>query len=95
MKKIKMNEVDEQSTLKLNTEYYYSEIKRSYGYDIIDMDYNYVFGFGDSEKKKHEEKMEVLSITFIEKVKLYFIQYKMIIEGKYNKFRYHNNNKNC
>ena len=87
MKKFTLKNL-ENTKLQLDTEYYIG-LKRSYGYDVLDMNFNQVYGFGESIKEKFTDNINLLLINKNEKIKLYFYQLIDIIKGKYNHLRYH------
>ena len=74
MKKIIFTELEEQhfcnSRLKLNTEYFYNDVKKIYGYDILDTNFEYVFGFGESVKLKFENMFKEIPMTKSDNFKL-------------------------
>ena len=72
-----------------NSEYYYSMFKRSYGYDILNKNYEIIFSFGSDLKNEFENFYTEMKITKIEKIKIFFHQLKDFIRGQMNKFKYY------
>ncbi len=93
MKKIKINKITKlikNTGLEIGKTYFYSGLKRSYGYDILDMNYDLIYSFGDSYKKDFDEVFfEEISLNLSEKIKLFLVNIKMKIFGYINKLRYH------
>jgi len=95
IKIIKITDLIENSMLEIEQIYFYSGLKRSYGYDILDMNYDMIYSFGNSCKKDFDEVFEEIPLNLSEKIKLFLVNIKMRIYGEINKLRYHTfNNKN-
>ena len=88
MKKVKLKNDWGETIGKKGDVLFYSEIKRSYGYDILTEKYNYAFGFGASLKNKFEDNIIVQEITLKEKSILFLKQINLIKNGLINILKY-------
>jgi formylmethanofuran dehydrogenase subunit A len=69
MKKIKLLRKFHSMGIK-NEIYYYSEMKKSYGYDVLNRKGYLAFGFGEQLKNEFDNYYKELNITPEERIKL-------------------------
>lgn len=73
---------------KIGEEYYFTGIKRRYGYDVLSKDFKIEFSLGNKEFiKELFESSEKVKFSFFEMMKCYFSYTKTIIKQEYDYFK--------